>query len=119
MSTRATRSFPIHMNVLRPCVALTKFIRSAASQSNVSCSVDIESVIFDRILLFLTCIRDKEKPPNYDLRLTESLAGAAKALHCAPLLDYCNTRLGSYISRLRSTHGRKLCEKITKSKPFC
>ena len=93
--------FPVHMNVLRPCVALTKFIRSAASQSNVSCSVDIESVIFDRILLFLTCIRDKEKPPNYDLRLTESLAGAAKALHCAPLLDYCNTRLGSYISRLR------------------
>ena len=45
-------SFSVHMNVLRPCVALTKFIRSAASQSNVSCSVDIESVIFDRILLF-------------------------------------------------------------------
>jgi cytochrome b involved in lipid metabolism len=103
--------FPVHMNVLRPCVALTKFIRSAASESNVSCTVDIDTVLFDRVLIFLTCIRDGEKPPHYDLRVTESLAGAAKTLQCAPLIDYCDARLGSYISRLREYSWKEIVKK--------
>ena len=103
--------FPVHMNVLRPCVALTKFIRSAANESNVSCSVNIDTVLFDRVLLFLTCIRDGEKPPNYDLRMTESLSGAAKTLQCAPLIDYCDARLGSYISRLREYTWEEIVQK--------
>jgi cytochrome b involved in lipid metabolism len=62
-------------------------------------------------LIFLTCIRDGEKPPHYDLRVTESLAGAAKTLQCAPLIDYCDARLGSYISRLREYSWKEIVKK--------
>ena len=110
--TSSEEIFPVHMNVLRPCVALTKNLFVVLRMNQISlCSVNIDTVLFDRVLLFLTCVRDGEKPPNYDLRMTESLSGAAKTLQCASLIDYCDARLGSYISRLREYTWEEIVQK--------
>jgi cytochrome b involved in lipid metabolism len=105
--------FPVHFNVLRPCVALTKYIRSSANESSVSCSVDIDTVTFDRCLLFMHALRDEEEPPQYDIRVSEQLSVAAKKLQCKPLQDFCELRLGSYLSRLREWRWEEIVKKNT------
>ena len=67
----------------------------------VRANVDVDTDVFDRVLVFLECAAMGKTPPNYEIRIMESLCDAAKSLGCRELGDFCEAKLGVYASRLR------------------
>jgi len=98
--TRDAEWFPVKKKLLRPCIALTKVVRdSGSSAPNVN--VDVDTLTFDRVLLFLEALHLGRPPPNWSLHLIEDMAKAATALGLRALDEYCQERLGRLSSGVR------------------
>ena len=90
--------FPVHRKLLRPCIALTKAVRTA---SGVSASVDIDTLTFDRVLIFLGNQALGKEPPSFGIHLIPALQQAAKKLSLGSLLSWCEERLGASEAKRR------------------
>lgn len=107
--TRDGEVFHVHRRLLRSCIALTGAVRRAGGALGedggrddvVRANIDVETDVFDRVLVFLECAAMGKTPPNYEIRIMESLCDAAKSLGCRELGDFCEAKLGVYASRLR------------------
>ena len=103
VTTRDGEMFPVHRALLRQCIALTGAVRRAGEigESRVDVDIDVDTDVFDRVLIFLEAAELAKPPPMYDIRITETLSAAAETLGCRTLGDWCAHRLGAYASRLR------------------
>ena len=115
VKTRDGETFPVHRALLRQCIALTGAVRRAGEAGksrndddddadevdHVSVDIDVDTDVFDRVLIFLEAAELSKPPPTYDIRITETLSTAAETLGCRTLGDWCAHRLGAYASRLR------------------
>ena len=107
--TRDGEVFHVHRRLLRSCIALTGAVRRAGGalaqdegrDDVVRAEVDVDTDVFDRVLVFLECAAMGNPAPNYEIRIMESLCDAAKSLGCRELGDFCEAKLGVYASRLR------------------
>jgi len=107
--TRDGEVFHVHRRLLRSCIALTGAVRRAGGalaqdegwDDVVRAEVNVDTDVFDRVLVFLECAAMGNAAPNYEIRIMESLCDAAKSLGCRELGDFCEAKLGVYASRLR------------------
>ncbi len=100
--------FPVHRQLLRPCIALTKAVRDrpaadeAPADAPAEVSVDVDCATFDRVLLFLEAsARGDSEQFGFDMHALEPLAHAARVLGCRALLECTQRRLGDFESRIR------------------
>jgi len=132
--TRDGEMFPVHKSLLRGCIALTGAVRRAGDLSEeeeeeeeeeeahheddiedgtqdrcVRVEVNIDTDVFDRVLIFLEAKALKTHTPRYDIRITETLSVAAETLGCRMLKEYCAERLGAYESRIREYDWAEVC----------
>lgn len=107
VTTRDGETFPVHRSLLRQCIALTSAVRRAGElgdvndDDHVSVDVDVDTDVFDRVLIFLEAITLGKSAPAYDIRVTEELAVAAQTLGCRVLDEHCAEKLGDHASRIR------------------
>ncbi|KAI3433794.1 hypothetical protein D9Q98_003599 [Chlorella vulgaris] len=94
--------FPVKRVLLRPCIALTTALRAEqAGLSEAEVPVDVDTLTFDRVLLFLEALALGQEPPSFGLHLCPPLLAAARWLGLRPLEEHCQERLGESSSRLR------------------
>lgn len=106
VTTRDGETFPVHRSLLRQCISLTGAVRRAGDlgdecEEHVCVQVDVDTDVFDRVLIFLEALALRKTPPAYDIRVTEALALAASTLGCRVLDEYCAEKLGAHASRIR------------------
>eukprot|EP00798_Chlamydomonas_sp_ICE-L_P025927 gene25927-11606_t len=65
--------FPVKKRMLRSCIALTKAVRDDGLQCP-SCQVDVDTLTFDRVLLFLEATIMGKAPPQWSLHHVDDLA---------------------------------------------
>ena len=94
-------AFPVHKRVLRPCIALTKAIRSAGPQGGSEVEVALGSSVFDRVLLFLEALDAGSQLPAFSLTHVDELSEAARALGLRSLEEYCASQRDGFTARLR------------------
>ena len=99
--TRDGEVFHVHRRLLRSCIALTGAVRRAGGALGrtetghaVRVNVDVDTDVFDRVLVFLECAAMGKTPPNYEIRIMESLCDAAKSLGCRELGDFAKPSSG-------------------------
>ena len=90
--------FPVHKRLLRPCIALTQHVRA---QRRAQCDVDIDTLTFDRALIFLEKLALAQPPPGYGVHLLDDLLRAGHALQCQSLIAHCEQKLGTLQARVR------------------
>jgi cytochrome b involved in lipid metabolism len=91
--------FPVHRNLLRPCVALTKAVR--APGAGVKAPVDVDTCTFDRVLIFLEALLAGKESPSFGIHHVPDLQRAAEALQLSSLADWAAQRLGDATARCR------------------
>ena len=89
--------FPVLKRLLRPCLALTAAVR-APERSRADVAVD--TLTFDRVLIFLEASALGRAPPNFGAHLLEDLRAAGAALQCATLCAFCDGKLGGLAARI-------------------
>ena len=116
VNTRDGETFPVRRRLLRGCISLTSAVRRAGElrendddENFVTADVDVDTDVFDRVLIFLEALALKRDPPRYDIRITESLADAAETLGCRDLREYCAEKLGAHASRIREYAWDEIC----------
>lgn len=118
VNTRDGETFPVRRRLLRGCISLTSAVRRAGElrdnddetdENFVTADVDVDTDVFDRVLIFLEALALKRDPPRYDIRITESLADAAETLGCRDLREYCAAKLGAHASRIREYAWDEIC----------
>lgn len=116
VNTRDGETFPVRRRLLRGCISLTSAVRRAGElrendddENFVTADVDVNTDVFDRVLIFLEALALKRDPPRYDIRITESLADAAETLGCRDLREYCAEKLGAHASRIREYAWDEIC----------
>lgn len=92
--------FPVRRNLLRPCIALTGAVRADAD-GPPSITVDVGTLAFDRVLIFLEAEAAGRPLPGYGVHLAEELLEAAEKLQLRSLQEVCSAKLGLSQSRLR------------------
>jgi hypothetical protein len=100
--------FPVHRKLLRPCIALTKAVRTPGP--DVTAAVDIDTLTFDRVLIFLEAHVLNKPLPSFGIHLVPPLKEAAEKLQLGSLVEWCETRLGDSASR-RKWHSYSEIEK--------
>lgn len=93
--------FLVNKRVLRPCISLTRAIRSAGPGGGSEASVDVGCLVFDRVLVFLEALAVNGPPPEFAMSFLDDLAAAARVLGLRTLGDMCAERQGAFSSRLR------------------
>ena len=96
--TNDNEQFPVRKRLLRPCIALTAQVRAACRSH---CSVDIDTLTFDRILIFLEKLALSQAAPNFGVHLLDDLLDAGRKLQCQSLIAYCEDKLGTLEARIR------------------
>jgi len=92
--------FPVHKQLLRPCISLTSAIRSSADGGEHPVPVDCAT--FDRVLLFLEAAsRGRAEDFAFDIATLGDVAKAAQTLGCRQLRECCEKKLGDFESRVR------------------
>lgn len=86
--------FPVKKPLLRPCIALTKVVRDSGSQPAAT-EVDVGTLTFDRVLIYLEAQHLKKPPPTFALHLIGELEQAAVDLGLGPLAQMCAERRGA------------------------
>lgn len=84
VSTNDGEVFPVKRKLLRSCIALTAAVRSNEEQV-ISVAVDVDTLTFDRVLIFLEAQALGRPPPNYAVHLAEPLLAAAHTLELRAL----------------------------------
>ncbi|KAL4525142.1 hypothetical protein Ndes2526B_g07315 [Nannochloris sp. 'desiccata'] len=100
--------FPVHRKLLRPCIALTKPVRTPGC--GVTAAVDVDTLTFDRVLIFLEAHVLNNPLPSFGIHLVPPLKEAAERLQLGSLVEWCEKRLGDSASR-RKWHSYKEIEK--------
>ena len=85
--TNDEETFPVKKRLLRPCIALTAAVRSA--EPAVDASVDIDTLTFDRCLIFLETLAQGRELPNFGAHLLDALLAAGRELRCQSLVSFC------------------------------
>ncbi|KAK9814395.1 hypothetical protein WJX72_005174 [[Myrmecia] bisecta] len=98
--TRDGEWFPTKKRLLRPCILLTSAVRDDA-QEVVNVTVDVDTLVFDRVLIYLEAEATGRPAPQFAAHHLEDLLAAAQTLGLRSLQDYCQTRLGGMDARLR------------------
>jgi len=93
--------FTVKKALLRPCIALTTAIRNDSAESPSPICVDVDTLTFDRVLIFLEARACGQDPPLWSLHLLEDLQRAATVLGLRPLMAYCQNRLGQLSDNLK------------------
>ncbi|MEW5318093.1 MAG: hypothetical protein WDW38_009344 [Sanguina aurantia] len=70
--------FPVKKALLRPCIALTKAVRSWDVEA-LDVNVEVDTLTFDRVLLFLEAQALGRPAPHWSLHLVELLAQTTKS----------------------------------------
>lgn len=92
--------FPVHRKLLRPCIALTKAVRTPGE--GVEAAVNIDTCTFDRVLIFLEALHTGGKdPPSFGIHHVPDLQRAAESLQLSSLADWAARRLGDATARCR------------------
>lgn len=92
--------FPVHRRLLRPCISLTKVVR-AAGEGEAAAHIDVDTLTFDRVLVFLESEAVGREPPAFGVHVVPPLLDAARTLGLRSLCDYCEKRLGDSAARRR------------------
>ena len=103
--TNDGEEFPVHRFALRPCIALTKYVRNEEVKS---VAVDVDTLTFDRVLMFLQhqarCQGGEEKSANelnFGIHLIPALQHAAEKLGVGSLKTWCEGKIGSSTAKRR------------------
>jgi hypothetical protein len=107
ITTNDGEYFPVHRKLLRPCIALTKAVRSPGA--GVTAAVDIDTLTFDRVLIWLESHVLNKPLPSFAIHLVPNLKEAAEKLQLGSLVEWCEKRLGDSASR-RKWHTYKEIE---------
>ena len=95
-------SFPVHRRLLRPCLALTRAIRSPGPDCGCEVEVALSSSVFDKVLLFLEKLdAGSSSMPAFSLSHVDELAEAARTLGLRSLDDWCSSQRCGFTARLR------------------
>ena len=89
--------FPVKKRLLRPCIALTSHVRAP---DRAECHVDIDTLTFDRVLIFLEALALGRSAPNFGVHLLEDLLAAGEQLQCHSLITFCKDKLGTLEARI-------------------
>eukprot|EP00899_Mesostigma_viride_P028493 jgi/Mesvir1/8829/Mv02730-RA.1 len=93
--------FPVKKALLRPCIALTKYVQDNSAEAP-SVTIDVDCLIFDRVLLFLEHLAEgRAHEYDFDINLTEDMMRAAQVLGLGALTDHCRQKQGEFDSRIR------------------
>jgi Cytochrome b5-like Heme/Steroid binding domain len=95
--TNDDEHFPVKKRVLRPCIALTAQVRTP---DRARCDVDIDTLTFDRALIFLESMALGLPSPNFGVHLLEDLLAAGEKLQCHSLISFCKAKLGVLEARI-------------------
>lgn len=76
-------------------------LRRAGPNGGSEASVDVDCLVFDRVLLFLESIATGAPRPSFGVNLLDDLASASRTLGLRALEEYCSERLGEFSGRLR------------------
>ncbi|PSC67239.1 cytochrome b5 [Micractinium conductrix] len=93
-------TFPVQRKLLRPCIALTKAVRSEG-EGAPGVTLAVDTLTFDRVLIFLEALALQRQPPAFGLHLCPQLLEAAQQLGLRALEECCRERLGESQARLR------------------
>jgi len=99
----------VSRRLLRPCINLTKAIRDETMSS--STSVDVDTLTFDRVLLFLEAVHHERPPPEFAPHHLDPLLHAAQVLGLRNLEDYVARRRGEMEERVREWTYEEVKEK--------
>lgn len=91
--------FPVHRQLLRPCISLTKAVRTQGP--GVTAEVDVDTLTFDRVLIFLESQALGKTPPSFGIHLIPALKEEASSLGLVSLHSWCEQRLGDSAARRR------------------
>jgi hypothetical protein len=72
----------VQRKLLRPCIALTRALRS---EEEGEVAVDVDTLTFDRVLIFLEALALGRPTPAFGLHLCSALLAAAQHLGLRPL----------------------------------
>ncbi|KAI7845581.1 hypothetical protein COHA_000869 [Chlorella ohadii] len=92
--------FPVKRKLLRPCISLTKAVRSE-EEGSPEVTVDVDTLTFDRVLIFLEALALGRESPAFGVHLLPQLLAAAQHLGLRDLEEYCQERLGDSTARVR------------------
>ncbi|EIE25119.1 cytochrome b5 [Coccomyxa subellipsoidea C-169] len=95
--TRDGEVFPVKRKLLRPCINLTQAVRSDVP----SVTIDVDTLVFDRVLIYLEAGAAGQPVPDYAVHLLGDLLHAGEALGLLSLQDYCRAKLGRLDSRIQ------------------
>lgn len=90
--------FPVQRKLLRPAIQLTQHLRNKGEEE-VTVSVDVDTLTFDRVLIFLEAEALGRTLPSFALHHVEDLLKAGQTLGIKSLIDYCQDRLGAQSQR--------------------
>ena len=90
--------FPANKRLLRPCLTLTPQVRA---ELRAEARVDVDTLTFDRVLIYLECLALGRAPPNYAAHFLQDLLTAGRALRCQSLVAFCEAKLGTLEARVK------------------
>ncbi|BDA41357.1 probable cytochrome b5 type B at C-terminar half [Coccomyxa sp. Obi] len=97
VSTRDGEVFPVKRKLLRPCIHLTHAVRSDIP----SVTIVVDTLVFDRVLIFLEASAAGQPAPDFAVHLLGDLLQAGEILGLQSLQDYCRAKLGRLDSRIQ------------------
>eukprot|EP00882_Tetradesmus_deserticola_P028168 GHRQ01031362.1.p1 GENE.GHRQ01031362.1~~GHRQ01031362.1.p1 ORF type:complete len:220 (+),score=106.70 GHRQ01031362.1:51-662(+) len=80
--------FPVKKKLLRSCIALTKAVRDSGDAAP-TVHVDIDTLTFDRVLIFLEAHALQRQPPGFAVHYLPDLQQAGEQLGLRSLQEYC------------------------------
>ncbi|KAK9908984.1 hypothetical protein WJX75_005570 [Coccomyxa subellipsoidea] len=95
--TRDDELFPVKRKLLRPCINLTQAVRSDVP----SVTINVDTLVFDRVLIFLEATAAGQLAPDFAVHLLGDLLHAGEALGLQSLQGYCRAKLGRLDSRIQ------------------
>jgi cytochrome b involved in lipid metabolism len=91
--------FPVKRGLLKCCISLTQALRDKRA---TSVSVDLDCLVFDRVLLFLEAeALGRSEKYDFDINHVEEMTSAAETLGCQPLTDRCAQKTGAFFARIK------------------
>jgi len=111
IQTNDGEHFPVHRKLLRPCIALTKPVRTPGS--GVTATIDVDTLTFDRVLIFLEAHVLNKSLPSFGIHLVSPLKEAAEKLQLGSLVEWCEKRLSDSASRIRWHSYKEIEERNT------
>jgi cytochrome b involved in lipid metabolism len=89
--------FPVKKRLLRPCITLTALVRAP---ERAQCNVDVDTLTFDRVLIFLESVALCRPAPTFAVHLLEDLRAAGQKLQCQSLVSFCEGKLRGFEARI-------------------